>query len=226
MNKSPGLRSTVVIAFALCLFLGMMLTPPSGDSPAELLQSLREHSAEAYWTGLFRFLTSLLVVPVLLAIAPSIRHRGSVPFRVAAVSLYVGSLCGVVVFTLMVMQNAVLAPMPNQESALAVAEALESSLLLLIPSIVYLVGLLIGFLLLGVSLWLAGIGRLVATAVSIGLAVHIAGGDWIVTSLSGALILSGGITMVGLRLVRGGDRRQRTQPVADPVRHLVSDEPR
>ena len=165
-------------------------------------------------------------MPALLAIAPSIQHRGTRPFRIAAVALYVGSLSGVVVFTLMVMQNAVLAPMPNHETALVVAEAIEISPLLQIPSIVYLLGLLIGFLVLGIGLWLAGIGRLVAVAVSLGLVVHIAGGDWIATSLSGALILCGGITMLGLLIVRRGGHRQRTQHTADPVRHLVSDEPR
>jgi hypothetical protein len=225
-TSSPGLRATAVIAFAVCLFLGMMLTPPAGAGAAGLLQSLREHSLEANLTALFRFLTSILIVPALLAIAPSIPSRGIRPFRIAAVLLYLGSLAGVVVFTQMVLQNAVLAPMPNHATALEVAEAIAATLLWQISAPVYLLGLLSGFLLLGISLWRAGLGRLIAAAVALGLFVHIAGGDWIATSMTGALILGGGLTALGLTLIREGGRRQQAQRAPDPAHHLVSHEPR
>jgi hypothetical protein len=226
MKTSPGLRGIAVIAFAVCLFLGMMLTPPPGQGAAGLLQSLREHSLEATLTGLFRFLTSILVVPALLAIAPSIPGRGIQPFRIGAVLLYLGSLGGVVVVSQMVLQNAVLAPMPNHATALDVAMAIEASLLWQISAPVYLLGLLSGFLLLGISLWRAGLGRLVAASVALGLFVHIAGGDWIATSMTGALILCGGFTALGLSFISKGGRQQRTRPAPDPAHHLVSHEPR
>lgn len=202
MNVAPRLRATVVVAFAVCLFLGMMITPPSGDGAAALLQSLRDHSRRAYLTGLFRFLTSLLVGPALLVLASSIRRGGARLVRVAAGSLYVASFAGVAVFTQMILLTGVLAPMPDRVVALAVAEAIEASPLSLISAIVYLVGMLVGFLLLGLSLWRARVGRLVAVAVALGLLLHIAGGDWIVTSLTGALVLCGGLAVAGLRIMR------------------------
>jgi len=224
MNSAPRHRSITIIAFAVSLFLGLTLTPPGGDSASALLASLREHVTLANLTALFRTLAAVLVVVTLAAIAPSITRRGSRAFRLSTVLLLLGNLAGIVVFTLMILQSSVLGPLPDRTAAIAVAEAIEKSMLWQVATVIYLIGLLIGFLLLGVAAWRAGLGRLAAGAISAGLVVHVAGGDWFVTSMAGALILCGGLTSLGL-WIAGAPQPVGAPSTADPARSLVSDQP-
>ena len=218
MILAPRHRSVVIVAFAVSLFLGLALTPPPGEGAAALLDSLHRHQVLANLTGLFRTVAAFLVVPALAAIAPAITERGTRLFSLAAAFLYVGSLAGIVLFTQMIFQNTVLTSLPDQLIALQIAEAIQASLLWQIPAIPYLVGLLVGFLLLGLAVWRAGLGRLVGIAIAGGLLLHIAGGDWFVTALAGALVLCSGLTALGLRIADS----PRAQTRLDPATNLVS----
>lgn len=162
-------------------------------------------------------------MPALAAIAPAVTKRGARLFSLAAALLYVGSLSGIVLFTQMIFQNTVLAPLPDQATALTIAETIQVSLLWQIPAIPYLVGLLVGFLLLGLAVWRAGLGRLIGLAIASGLMLHIAGRDWFVTAVAGALVLCGGLTALGLRIA-GSTNADR--PASDPATNLVSGLPR
>ena len=223
MMLAPRHRSLVLVAFAVSLFLGLALTPPPGEGAAALLDSLRRHEMLANLTGLFRTVAAFLVVPALAAIAPAITTRGARMFSVATVFLYVGSLSGMVLFTQMIFQNTVLASLPDQLIALTIAEAIQTSLLWQIPAIPYLIGLLVGFLLLGLAVWRAGLGRLIGVAIAGGFVLHIAGGDWFVTALAGALVLCGGLTALGLHIA--GSSQAQTRP-PHPATNLVSGDPR
>jgi hypothetical protein len=218
MILAPRHRSVVIVAFAVSLFLGMALTPPPGEGAAELLDSLHHHQVLANLTGLFRTVAAILVVPALAAIAPAVTERSTRLFSLAVAFLYVGSLAGIVLFTQMIFQNTVLTSLPDQLMALQIAEAIQASLLWQIPAIPYLVGLLVGFLLLGLAVWRAGLGRLMGVAIAGGLLLHIAGGDWFVTALAGALVLCGGLTALGLRIADS----PRAQTQQDPATNLVS----
>jgi hypothetical protein len=220
MILAPRHRSTVLIAFAVSLFLGMALTPPPGEGAAALLETLRQHEVLANLTGLFRILAAILVVPALAAIGASISGRGDRIFSLAATALYLGNIAGIVVCTHMIFQNEVLTSLPDQSTALTIAEAIEVSLLWQISTVPYLFGLLVGFLLLGVAVWRAGLGRLVGLAIGFGLLLHIAGGDWFVTSLAGALVLCGGLTALGLSIAGS---RNAHRSALDPAERLVSD---
>ena len=98
-------------------------------------------------------MAAFLVVPALAAIAPAITERGARLFSLAAAFLYVGSLAGIILFTQMIFQNTVLTSLPGQLIALQVAEAIQASPHWQIPAIPSLVGLLVGFLLLGLAVW-------------------------------------------------------------------------
>lgn len=223
MILAPKHRSVVIVAFAVSLFLGLALTPPPGEGAAELLDSLRQHGVLANLTALFRGAAALLVVPALAAIAPAVTARGGRLFSLAAAFLYVGSLSGIIVVTQVVFQNTVLVPLPDPAIALTVAEAMQTSALWQIPAVPYLLGLLVGFILLGWAVWRSGLGRLLGAAIACGLGLHIAGGDWFVTALAGALVLCGGLTALGLRIA-GGTRAERRAP--DPAVELVRRDPR
>ena len=219
MILAPRHRSVVLVAFAFSLFLGLALTPPPGEGAAALLDSLRRHEVIANLTGLFRTAAAILVVPALAAIAPAITQRGARMFGLAAALLYVGSLFGIVLFTQMIFQNTVLTSLPDQQIALTIAQAIQASLLWQLPAIPYLVGLLVGFLLLGLAVWRAGLGRLIGAAIAGGFVLHIAGGDWFVTALAGALVLCGGLTALGLRIARS---TSADTLAPDPATKLVS----
>jgi hypothetical protein len=221
MILAPRHRSVVIVAFAVSLFLGLALTPPPGEGAAELLDSLRRHEELASLTALCRAAAAVLTVPTLAAIAPAITERGVRLFNVAAASLYVGSLAGIVVFTQVMVQNTVLASMPDREAALTVAEAMQAGALWQLPAIPYLLGLLVGFMLLGWAVWRSDQGRLAGIAIAGGFVVHIAGGDWFVTALTGALLLCGGLTALGLHIA--GARREA--PGTDPATRLVRRDP-
>lgn len=200
MTMIHRLGPLIVIAFAASLFLGLAITAPPGDGVASLLASLREHQLQANLTGLFRGLTSILVVPALLAIAPAITVRGRRLFTVAAIALYLGNTAGIVVITHVIIQTNVLAPYPDQTTALTLAEAIDVSVLWQAAAVTYLLGLLVGFLLLGVAVWRAGHGRLIGLAIGAGLLLHISAGDWILTSLGGTLILAAGLSALAPRI--------------------------
>ena len=113
MILAPRHRSTVLIAFAVSLFLGLALTPPPGEGAAALLETLRQHEVLANLTGLFRTLAAILIVPALAAVGAAISGRGARIFSLAATALYLGNIAGIVLFTQMIFQNTVLASLPT-----------------------------------------------------------------------------------------------------------------
>ncbi len=219
-------RWVPIVAFAAALLLGVTLTPPvAGEGSAALLDNLRDHPLQAGLTGLCRLLAAFLVVPALAVVSSAVTGRGARAFGFAAFALYVGSWAGVAVVTQMLLMTTVLAPLPDRAVAVRFADAIQGSVLWHVSAVVYLVGLLTGFLLLGVAVWRAGLGRVAGVAIGSGLVVHISVGDWFLTVVSGAVLLAAGLTAVGLR-ISPSPRAERAAASADPAQQLVSDSPR
>lgn len=219
-------RWVPVVALAATLLLGVTLTPPvDAEGSSALLASLRDHPRQAGLTGGCRLLAALLVVPALAVMGSAVTGRGSRAFRAGAVALYVGSWAGVAVVTQMLLLATVVAPLPDRAAAVRVADAIQGGPLWQVSAVLYLLGLLTGFLLLGVAVWRAGLGRVAGVAIGSGLVVHISVGDWFVTVVSGAVLLAGGLTAVGLR-ISGGPGAEPAAASADPAQRLVSDAPR
>ena len=198
MMIAPRYRTVVVSGFALSLMLGLALTPtPPNDEPAAWVTVFRDQTTLVNVAGLFRALAAILALPALIVLAPAFASRGRRCYKGAATALAVASLAGLVTVTQVILQNLAIAGLPDTTAAVALTAAVQSSPLWLISSVTYLLGMLIGFLLLGASVWLAGFSRWSAIAIGLGLPVHISVADWWATSAGGMVILAAGLIALG-----------------------------
>jgi hypothetical protein len=218
MTQSFRFRFTVLAlaGFALTGLFGGALTPPTSADVAEQLDILSRYQVLANVVYLLRMLDLVLLAPALVAALRLLRGRGAGLGNAAAALLVIGHVAGAAVITMMAVQFDVLASAADRPAAVATSELIERSLLMQLSAVVYLGGLVLGFLLLGIALWRAGaLPRWAAACIGLGLILHIAGGDLRWTVVGGSVALA--IGLLTLALV-ASTRSPDPVPTPEPAR--------
>ena len=202
-NTTPSRWAALAAGgFAATTLVGSVATPNSGSDIAARLEVLSHSWLIGNVTYLCRMADAVLLLPMLIIALRLLRRRGIRLGVAAAALLAVGHVAGAGVVTIMAVQINVLAPAPDRPAAVAVTELIERSALFQILCVLYLTGLVLGFLLLGIALWRARtIPRWAAAGIGLGLVLHISAGDLRWTAVSGSLLLTAGLVMLAITAV-------------------------
>jgi hypothetical protein len=119
-----------------------------------------------------------------------------------------------------------LASAPDRQAAVIGADLIQNSGMWYTLGAISLLGVILGFILLGCALWRAGaLPRWAAACISLGPVIHIAGGDFRWTAAGGILLLALGLGILArVQLSTTNKGRTATTPTnrPDPAELIVS----
>jgi hypothetical protein len=195
---------------ALCLVLGPLgavlveVVTPTGDGNAatSVAQAAAHHGAmrlTLVGDGL-----GLLLAPAVLIVAGIARPAAPRIAEVAGTVAFVGYSCLLSVISVDALLD-VAASQPNRAAAVSMVDEFTSNGLITATLAVYLIGSLLGLILLGIALWRSGVvPRWAALAVAVEPAFEIADHAVGIGSLAGAagyLLVTGAFAVCALRVV-------------------------
>jgi hypothetical protein len=211
-----------LFGYAVCGLAGMVLPPIAPDTTAGRLSVLADHAGRADLTYAFRMTGFLLLAPALVAILSGIRRRGAALAETAAVLLAVSGVAGAGFVSLMAVEM-VLARVGDRAAAVAAATLMEGTFVWMWSAVGYLLGWLLGSIVLGAALWRARTTpRWIPLCVGAGPVVHVAAGDLVWTTWGGALLVTAGLIGVAVTN-RGLEAASPTIP--DPDELMAADQP-
>ncbi|MGK5681439.1 hypothetical protein [Actinoplanes sp. URMC 104] len=199
--------ATAVAGSAVTTFLGASFGPVFSADPAARLETMAQNTTVITAVYLFRMLGALLAPAVVIAVLRLVPRRGAPAAAAGGALVLIGETAGVATTTIVAVQALVLAPSDDRLTAIAVAGRLDDSSLVTVTAVLYLSGLLLGNLLLGVGLWRArAVPRWAAAAIAAGLIVHIAAGDLPWTTVGGTTLLTVGLAALARQVWRTAAR--------------------